>query len=607
MPKEELSILRVAVPSPLRRYFDYLLPNNHTIELFQPGMRLRVPFGRTNTIGILVDRVSHSEIDPNRLKPVITSLDYSPLLSKEILELMQWAAAYYHHPPGEVFLSALPTNLRKGKTPNLKGNKRWYLTQAGKSVHPESLNRAPRQAVLLAYLQEFSTGVGAEQLTQDIPHWQAGMKKLLEKEWVTMEETSELVRKDVIEVESRPILNAAQTEAITQVISTLDRFQPFLLEGVTGSGKTEVYLNIIEQVLQKGHQALVLVPEIGLTPQIVNRFKQRFNVPVAVLHSGLNDQERLRAWLMVKEGQAPILIGTRSAVFTPFQHLGIIIVDEEHDVSFKQQEGFRYSARDVAVMRARQVNVPIVLGTATPSLECVHNVVQGRYQHLRLPERAGEALHPRIHILDLRNKTMQDGLSEQLIHAMQQHLLNEGQVLLFLNRRGFAPTLFCHACGWISRCSRCDAHMTYHQFDNRQRCHHCGAESPVVHICPKCKHEGLVMLGYGTERIEQVLKQRFPEWGIVRIDRDSTRRKGAMDSMLDSVIQGKNQILIGTQMLAKGHHFQPTFVVTSGLDNSQALLKPGMEARAKIVGARRPIAYLIARPFVRWFQMRFWR
>lgn len=363
-------------------------------------------------------------------------------------------------------------------------------------------------------------------------------------------------------------LNEHQQLAITTINNNLDKFKVFLLDGVTGSGKTEVYLQVIAHALQNGKQALVLVPEIGLTPQIIERIEQRFAEPIAILHSGLTDRERLNAWIMAKEGVARIVIGTRSAIFTPLLNPGVIIIDEEHDLSFKQQEGFRYSARDLAIIRGQLENTPVVLGSATPALESVFNVKQTKYQYLPLPNRVAKAVRPQIRLVDLRNQKLVEGLAPQLLMTMQEHLNSNGQVLLFLNRRGFAPVLICHACSWVADCKRCDTKMTLHQYPSMLHCHHCGSQRQLAVSCPSCGNKNLMPLGLGTQRLEQTLMQHFPNTGIVRIDRDSTRRKGSLENILETIHNGKNRILIGTQMLAKGHHFPDvTLVAILNADN----------------------------------------
>jgi primosomal protein N' (replication factor Y) len=372
-------------------------------------------------------------------------------------------------------------------------------------------------------------------------------------------------------------LNQEQTAAVTAICAALGRFAPVLLEGVTGSGKTEVYLRVIEEVLRRGQQALVLIPEIGLMAQTIARFRQRFAQPLIIFHSGITERERLDAWLTARDGLAPIVIGTRSAVWTPLHRPGVIIVDEEHDLSYKQQEGFRYLARDVAVMRAQRAQIPVVLGSATPSLESIYNVQNQRYRHLHLPKRAGSAQSPDIQLLDLRGLPMEGGLSEPLIQRIAIHLEHRNQVLLFLNRRGYAPLLLCHRCGWTAGCTRCDAKLTYHQSLSLLQCHHCGAQRPVDTQCSECGSPELLRIGAGTERVVETLERRFPEARVLRIDRDSTRRKGTMEKMLAAVLSGEADILVGTQMLSKGHHF-PKVTLAAIIDADSRLY--GVDFRA---------------------------
>ena len=577
--------LRVAVPSPLHRNFDYLAPAKCNPATLAPGVRVRVPFGKTKTIGILVDIVTHSAVESGRIKAALDVLDDQPLLSADLLQLAHWASGYYHYPLGEVFASMLPALLRSGKSPQIKSLRRWHMTPQGATIAPDSLTRAPRQAELMRLLRAHPQGLSSTQLLEHPGDWQSTLRTLINKGWVNADDTGDTPadagHAHAMPREQRLALNPPQQDAVTAVGNALGNFQAFLLDGVTGSGKTEVYLQVIEQTLARGLQALVLVPEIGLTPQLIERFQRRFNVPLAVLHSGMSDRERLSAWVMARSGQAPIIIGTRSAVFTPLKNPGVIIIDEEHDTSFKQQDGFRYSARDVAVMRAHQTNVPVILGSATPSLESLHNVNSGRYHSLKLPERAGSALHPSIETLDVRHQPMVDNLSQPLLTLITRHLAQNNQVLLFLNRRGYAPTLLCHDCGWVAECRRCDAHLTLHQGTRLLQCHHCGTQRPLDKHCPACKSADLRALGYGTERIEHALKNKFPETLITRIDRDSTRLKGALQTLLEGVHSGASQILLGTQMLAKGHHF-PDVTLVGILDTDQGLFSADFRASERM-------------------------
>jgi primosomal protein N' (replication factor Y) len=573
--------LRVAVPSPLRRCFDYLPPASTDLHTLQPGMRLRVPFGRTSVVALLLAITDETDVPKSRLKRVSEVLDAASLLPASLLKLLIWASAYYQHPIGEVISNALPSLLRQGAPATVKGESVWQLTAAGCALDVGVLRRAPRQVGLLQLLREVPDGLTSEVIDAAHSNWRPVMRKLVDKAWVEVTERPCLPLAAGVEPTPAPTLNPAQEKAVTAIGAQLDHFGVALLDGVTGSGKTEVYLALIERVLAQGEQVLVLVPEIGLTPQLVSRFQQRVATPIAVLHSGLSDRERLCAWVSAREGDAPIVIGTRSAVFTPFKKLGLIILDEEHDASFKQQEGFRYSARDVAVKRAHLESLPVVLGSATPSLETLYNVQQDRYSRLVLAGRAGAARAPDIAVLDVRKQPMFDGLSSALVNTMRRHLDAGGQVLVFLNRRGYAPTMLCHDCGWVAKCQRCDANMTLFNHSTRLRCHHCGSERRADPQCPDCSSTELRPVGAGTERLEAALQQQFPDTGIVRIDRDTTRRKGAMQSLLDSVHDGSKRILVGTQMLAKGHHF-PDVTLVGIVDVDQGLFSADFRATERM-------------------------
>ena len=500
------------------------------------------------------------------------------MFASDLLQLLSWAAVYYHHPIGETLATALPVLLRKpGKTPDMRV-KVWQLSDAGHQQLERGLNRAPRQLSVLNQLKAHPQGLVRETLSVPL----AVLKTLQQKGWIVcLDAAPERARDTLNASQALHSLTEPQEKAVKAVQTAFESFSAFLLEGVTGSGKTEVYLQLIEPLLQDHRQVLVLVPEIGLTPQLIDRFRQRFTVDVAVLHSGLSDSQRLRAWQQAADGTARLILGTRSAIFTPLKNPGLIIVDEEHDSSFKQQEGLRYSARDLAVWRAHQLNIPVMLGSATPSLESLYNARQGRYQLLLLPERAGQALAPKMHLLDLRHQPMRDLLSAVLLDAMDVHLKRGGQILLFLNRRGFAPVLLCHACGWVSECRRCDARMTLHQRRGELRCHHCGSQRRVDAFCPSCGSSELLGIGEGTERVEQALLERFPNDPVLRIDRDTTRRKGQLEDALCDAQAGKARILLGTQMLAKGHHF-PNVTLAAILDADQGLFSSDFRASERM-------------------------
>ncbi|HET7369345.1 MAG TPA: primosomal protein N' [Gammaproteobacteria bacterium] len=565
-------IWRIAVPSPLHRYFDYLPPNSAIAPA--PGVRVRVPFGRRHVVGLLVEIAAASNVPAARLRRVSEVLDDAPAVPAELLRFARWAAEYYRHPPGDALTSLLPKALREGRAGASRTETGWRLTAAGRDATPDA--RARRQTELLQLLAAHPDGASAADLAGTGDGWRAPLKRLLERGWVENVELTPAVP-STREPEPGPPLTSAQAEAVNALRAKPDEFGAYLLDGVTGSGKTEVYLAAVADILSRGKQALVLAPEIALGPQLVERFKRRLGVPVAVYHSGLADGERERVWRAARDGDTAVIIGTRSAIFLPLARPGLIVCDEEHDASYKQQDGFRYSARDLAVVRVQRLDIPVVLGSATPSLESLHNVRRGRYQRLRLPERTNATPHPPFRIVDMRGQPAQGGLSARLLAAVATHLEAGGQTLLFLNRRGFAPVLRCHDCGAIAECRRCDARMTVHRRRGRLVCHHCGAERPVPDQCGSCGSSNLGPLGQGTERLEETLRERFPDAGIVRIDRDSTRRKGAMETLLEDVKSGRGNILIGTQMVAKGHDF-PNLTLVGIIDADQGLY--GIDFRA---------------------------
>ncbi len=547
-------ILKVAVNVPLSRLFDYRPPSGQPPAAI--GARVRVPFGRRKLTGVVMGISDESDVDASKLKSAIETLDAAPLLSDEDLWLIRFTSDYYHHPIGEVMAAALPALIRKGGalTPTLE-----FLTAtstAGSADLDALAKRAPKQAELLTTLIDAGVdGLDSESLNAILQNWRRPLRPLIDKGLVTRAERAAYLRTTVEPTDGMPgpPLNAAQQQAVDGAGSATG-FAPYLLDGVTGSGKTEVYLELIRRTIDTGRQALVLVPEIGLTPQLIERFRLRLGLKPALLHSGLTDLERLDAWREARAGGAPLVVGTRSAVFTPLPKLGLVIVDEEHDASFKQQEGLRYSARDLAIARAKRAGCPIVLGSATPTLELLRHCRDGGYTRLVLPERAGGARPPRLRIVDTSRDYSDDGLSNALGEAVRRHLDAGGQALLYLNRRGFAPALVCPACNHIAECRRCDSRMTVHAADRQLRCHHCGAGRPLDEVCSECGAE-VRALGAGTERLEEALKTRFPQRRIARIDSDTTQRKGEMDAALASAQLGRSDILVGTQMLSKGHHF----------------------------------------------------
>lgn len=559
-------ILKIALPTPLRALFDYLPPTQPPAHALLPGMRVSASFGKRPLTGFIVDITDHSNFETTRLKPVSEILDNEPVISSEMMRLYQWCSRYYQHSLGDTLATALPALLRKGHHYQSHQEALYQLTESGTGVEPEQLKRAPKQAAILQLVNQHQEGLG-EQVVKTLGLSGTALKALIDKGWLkkTLIETATSPAPAQLLAEAPFELNDEQQQAVTAINASSDCFTSFLLDGVTGSGKTEVYLHCIEHTLQQGQATLVLVPEIGLTPQTVARFKQRFNVPVAVLHSGLTDKQRLHDWMAAAKGQNPIIIGTRSAIFTPVHNLGLIIIDEEHDLSFKQQDGLRYHARDVAVMRASQQQIPIVLGSATPALESLHNATTSRYQHLSLTQRAANAQPPRFELLDIRSRPLQDGFSQPLIRLIKTHLQAGNQVLVFLNRRGFSPTLMCHSCGWMAECKRCETRYTLHRQPRQLRCHHCDAQRPVPVSCPDCGETQLNPVGVGTERSEDFISTLFADVPVLRIDRDSTRRKNALQEMVKQIHEGDPCILVGTQMLAKGHHF-PNVTLVAILD-----------------------------------------
>ncbi|BAO42994.1 primosomal protein N' [Thiolapillus brandeum] len=558
-------ILRLALPAPVFGLFDYLPPAGLDPALLQPGQRLMVPFGPSERCGLLVEIGTDSEIPGSRLKAARVLLDEQPLLDKTQMDFLRWAAAYYHHPQGEVLMSALPVRLRKGKALLKPRPDHVFLLQEPDEVADALKKRAPRQYEILCWLRDKGGSARLEDFRRQFPSGRSILNALRLRGCVDLgigEAVPGVLQTPAHELEPE------QQAALDAVTANLDEYGAFLLDGVTGSGKTEVYFHIAEQVLARGRSVLLLVPEISLTPQLVRRVARRLAVRVAVMHSGLSDGEREQAWQLARSGEARMVLGTRSAVFASLPDLGLVLVDEEHDASYKQQEGFRYSARDMALVRASRAACPVVLGSATPSLESLRNAMDGRYGWLRLTRRAGGARAPRMQVLDVRNQRLAAGLSPVVLQALEQTLARGEQALVFLNRRGYAPVLSCYGCGWLSDCPRCDARQTLHLGQGKLICHHCGNERIQPKTCPSCGSSEIHPLGQGTEQLEETLKQRFPEYPLVRIDRDAASRKGTLERLLARVKEGGAGLLVGTQMLAKGHHFPNlTLVVMVDVDS----------------------------------------
>ncbi|MGY0633827.1 primosomal protein N' [Luteimonas sp. A478] len=564
MPSTLLTVLQVALPVPLPRLFDYLPPDGHAASPQDVGRRIRVPFGQRELVGI-VEGSGPADIDAKGLRQALAWLEPDPLLAGELHASTRWLARYTHAPAGEVLATALPATLRRGEPLPDTHEWAWRLTEAGASGVPGMRQGRPRR---LAELLESSTR-NETALDDLLPGWRPAARTLSERGLA--ERIAIPASQLAPDPQPGPEPNSEQAEAIAAIQASAAGFVPLLLDGVTGSGKTEVYLQAISDCLARGRQALVLVPEIGLTPQLLGRFRARLGVPVHASHSGLSDAERARVWAAAWRGEARVIVGTRSAVFTPLPQAGLIVIDEEHDGSYKQQDGFRYHARDFALVRAKALAVPIVLGSATPSLETLHNARSGRYVHLRLSRRAGSGRPPPVRVLDVRKRPLEAGMSAELLEAVDRALAVGGQVLVFRNRRGYAPVLMCHDCGWSAGCPRCSSPdqnrpMTVHAHGRRLQCHHCGHRRPAPLACPDCAGLGLQPQGIGTERLEELLIQRYPDHPVLRIDRGSTRRRDALERLF-AELGDRPGILVGTQMLAKGHDLAGlTLVTVVGID-----------------------------------------
>jgi primosomal protein N' (replication factor Y) len=553
-------ILAVAIDAPLRRLFDYRSPPSVDPARLRPGQRVWVPFGRRKAVGVIVELRERSEVPDARLRSAIALIDEQPVIDAPLLALLRWAADYYRHAPGEVIAAALPVAIRNGADAAAT-TERWVLSAAARtgSVAPLSA-RAGKLRELASWL-EANGPSGAAELAALSPRWRDHVRELEKRGWVTRAQQEVEAAAAATRIHAHVLdLTPEQQAAVDAIAAARGSFAPFVLHGVTGSGKTEVYLRAIAEVVARGEQALVLVPEISLTPQLVARFAERFSGPLAVLHSGLTDTDRLLAWRAARTGSASVIIGTRSAVFAPMARPGLIVVDEEHDASYKQQEGFRYSARDLALARAQRHAIPIVLGSATPSLESLERVRAGRARRLDLPNRTAGAKAPSLHLIDLRAHAATQGIATPTVLAIRRHLDLGGQVLVYLNRRGYAPSLFCPSCGWVAPCPRCDARLTVHQRTHSLECHHCGTHRAIPDLCPDCGTD-VKPVGQGTERIEETLAELFPDATLARIDRDAVRRRGALEETLQRVQAGEVRLLVGTQMLTKGHHFPDVSLV----------------------------------------------
>lgn len=577
-PKPDSVVYRVRVAVPVHLYdtFDYTLTKAQ-YERAQVGSRVAISFGRQNLIGIITEKVDPQESFTGnfQLKAISELLDNEPILDEQVLNLLTWSAQYYQFPIGEVMQTALPALLRQGKPMDVL----FHLWKIIPCDNVEALlKRSIKQQDAYQILKLHPAGT-TENILNLSGVETATLKALQKKGLVDCTLEPHDFSPAPVQLAQMPLtLNDDQKKATQHVINAQHQYQAFLLDGLTGSGKTEVYLHIMHEVLKQGKQVLVLVPEIGLTPQTISRFKSRFNCDIALLHSGLNDSKRLQAWQQAQTGKASIILGTRSAIYTPLPRLGLIILDEEHDLSYKQQEGFRYHARDVALYRGHLQGCPVLLGSATPSIDSYHLVETGKLTALQLNQRAGHALLPKMHLIGLKIVKKQHGISQPLIEQIKNTLARKEQVLIFLNRRGYAPVLVCESCGWQANCPHCDAHFTLHtQPYSYLHCHHCGTVHRLPDHCPECQQKSLKTLGAGTAKVEEHLQELFPDHDVIRVDRDSTSRVGSWQKIYDRIQQNKPSILLGTQMLAKGHHF-PHVTLVAILDIDAGLLSVDIRA-----------------------------
>ena len=546
-----MPIIRVALDVPVNTLFDYIAPSATTHHI---GVRVQVPFGKKMVIGVIIEVTNSSSFSKGKLRSAKYIFDDIPPLPKALLDLFKFCSEYYHYPLGEVVMSGVPTRLRSSKPfvdkPQVKSQ--FHITEKGQLADTSLISKRSTLKHRLLALFRKSKVVNLVEIKQLSLGAVKVLKELIELGWVE-ETASAFKQKNSIE----PILKKEQMNVVKNVAAETNQFNVWLLHGITGSGKTEVYLRLVALQLLQGRQTLVLIPEISLTPQLETVFRNRFPTTFIIsLHSGLNASERAKGWLQALNGTAQIILGTRLSVFTPISNLGLIIVDEEQDSSFKQQSGLCYSARDIAIFRAKYMNIPVMLGSATPSLESYHNTINRRYRMLRLSSRAADnSSLPSVRCIDLRAVKAREGLSEPLITALRKKIELKQQSLIFINRRGFAPVLMCKSCTWVATCSRCASHLVVHLQDKNLRCHYCGYKERILSSCPECGDQDIAPFGHGTQRVEAALNEQFPNARILRIDRDSIRRKEAWEKILEEIHGQRVDILVGTQILAKGHNF----------------------------------------------------
>ncbi|MEW6119040.1 MAG: primosomal protein N' [Pseudomonadota bacterium] len=564
------SLVQVALDTPLPRLFDYRLPQDR--DALAEGTLVEVPFGRTQQVGVALGPPAGRPVEPGKLRDILRVLDDRPAVSPEVLQLARFCAEYYHYPLGAILLAALPPRLRNA-TPFAAETPWLVITEAGHRA--ELAPRAHAQRTLLDALKAAPQARDTLRTTRRMRH----ATMLVAAGWAIWSRVPPADARLAADAPAPPA-TPEQQAALDTLLPALGRFGVHLVHGVTGSGKTELYLRLIAAVLREGRQALVLVPEIALTPQLEQHFRARFpGRRIVALHSGLAENARAENWLAAPD--CDVLLGTRLSVFAPLPRLGFIAVDEEHDGSFKQQDGLRYSARDVAIARGKQADAPVVLGSATPSLESYAQALSGRYRLIELKQRAiHQARLPEIELVDLKHVPLDNGLTRPVLAALNETLARGEQSLVFLNRRGYAPALYCPSCAWVSPCPRCSARLVLHRQAHRLRCHHCGYETRIPHECPGCGNPDLKPLGQGTQRLEETLAAFLPAARIRRIDRD-TMRPRAWAELGEAVRAREVDILVGTQMLAKGHDF-PDMTLALILDTDGALYSPDFRATERL-------------------------
>lgn len=541
--------IRTVLPLPVYCEFDYLITAKH----LSVGARVKVPFGQKEKIAICLETKVESDVDPKKLKPLIAVIDETPLLSSDIIKFLRWIADYYFQPLGEVCFLALPNYLKKGALRKPTTVTSYQISNELVMDEKALEKKAPKQYQLLNQLKQSEQGLLASQLSELNKAWQPIMKALVKKQWVQQQQVEQFISAET--AQSAVTLNEEQSQVASEVIKQCEHFSVHLIDGITGSGKTEVYFEVMQNVLEQGKQVLFMLPEIGLTNAFIQRLSRRFGREIAIIHSAKTAWQRYIAWDQINRGAANILIATRSGIFVDFKNLGLIIIDEEHDSSYRQQDGVYYHGRDCAVKRAQMLDIPVLMGSATPSVESLKNCTDGSYSLYQLNQRAKGSQLAQMRVINTKDKHMHAGCSQTLKQSISQHLEQQGQVILFLNRRGFAPILMCHDCGWRKVCSECDSQMSLHRSVNKMVCHHCAKQQFIPKKCEDCGSEDIQHYGVGTQQLEAQIIEWFPGELVCRIDRDSTRLKDEFDRKLQLLQQGKSGIFIGTQMLAKGHDY----------------------------------------------------